>query len=199
MNPRVYQMAARAEAAELTGARILDAMLQSFAELPLDRIRLDDVASRAGVTTQTVIRRFGGKDQLMVAMVGRELETMMGLRELPPDAAAPEVFAALVDHYERYGDLILKFYSEAHLVDGLGEIAVAGHARHLLWCREAFDAHLTSLPEVAKTRRVAQLAAICDVSVWRVLRHDGGLGRDEIELALIEMADPLLAGHPRSP
>ena len=56
---RTYRMTARADAAERTGERITDAMLRRFAELPYDRIRLEDVAAVAEVTVQTVIRRFG--------------------------------------------------------------------------------------------------------------------------------------------
>ena len=58
---REYRMSARAELAELTGERIVDAMLGRLRGTPYERIRLDDVAADAGVTVQTVIRRFGGK------------------------------------------------------------------------------------------------------------------------------------------
>jgi AcrR family transcriptional regulator len=57
-------MSARAEAAEATGERILDAALELFGERPTDQIPLDEVASRAGVSVQTVIRRFGGKGRV---------------------------------------------------------------------------------------------------------------------------------------
>ena len=43
-----------------------------FAELPYDRIRLEDVAADAEVTVQTVIRRFGSKHGLLAATVERE-------------------------------------------------------------------------------------------------------------------------------
>jgi AcrR family transcriptional regulator len=53
-------MAVRATKAALTGARILDAGVEAFWDQPSDQLRLDDVARRAGVSVQRVIRRFGG-------------------------------------------------------------------------------------------------------------------------------------------
>ncbi|MBI5310173.1 MAG: TetR family transcriptional regulator [Actinobacteria bacterium] len=60
---RPYSMTQRAAAANATAERILDAAVETFMEsfdLPLR-----EVARRAGVTEQTVIRRFGGKQQLL--------------------------------------------------------------------------------------------------------------------------------------
>ena len=49
-------MVARAESAAATGERILDAAVEVFWELPREQITLDEVARRAGVAVQTVIR-----------------------------------------------------------------------------------------------------------------------------------------------
>lgn len=56
MKKREYRMSARADAAELTGQRIIDCMLDRLRTTPYERIRLEDVAADAGVTSQTVIR-----------------------------------------------------------------------------------------------------------------------------------------------
>src|SRR5260370_42666326 len=64
---RRYRMVARAEAAATTAERILDAAVEVFWELPTDQISLDEIARRAGVTVQTVIRRFGGREGLLAA------------------------------------------------------------------------------------------------------------------------------------
>src|SRR5215469_2827686 len=71
---RPYRMVARAESAAATGERILDAAVEVFWELPGDQLSLEEVARRAGVTVQTVIRRFGGRDGLLAAAGEREAE-----------------------------------------------------------------------------------------------------------------------------
>lgn len=186
-------MSARAEAAELTADRIVDAMLERFADAPYERIRLEDVASDAGVTVQTVIRRFGGKPGLMTTTVERELARIVAAREAAMHAGPAQTIRSLVAHYERYGALILKMYSEAPLVPGLPEVAARGREYHLDWCRRAFADHLDHVGDaVARRRRDAQVAAVCDATTWRVLRFDGGLDPAQTELALLELLEPLL-------
>ncbi len=192
MNGRVYTMTARAVSAEQTATRILDAMLARFAELPYDQIRLEDVARDAGITVQTVLRRFGSKAGVMRAAVHREMGRITAARESTP-ATPAEVVAELVEHYERYGSLILKVYEEARLVEGLPEAAAQGRAGHLAWCRRAFEAHLDPDADArTRTRRLAQVTAACDATTWRILRVDCGLGPDETGVALLEVITPLL-------
>ncbi|MGA1836517.1 TetR/AcrR family transcriptional regulator [Herbiconiux sp. 11R-BC] len=190
--PRGYRMSARADSAEHTRERIVDAMLERFATTPYERIRLDDVAADAGVAVQTVIRRFGGKGGLMITVVERELGRVALAREQVIAVTPADTVAALVGHYERYGDLILKTLSEAALVDGLAELAAQGRADHVEWCRRAFSGHIVATDDDVRARRLAQVVAVCDATTWRILRHDGGLTPAETERALLELLDPLL-------
>ncbi|GAA2227422.1 hypothetical protein GCM10009851_09560 [Herbiconiux moechotypicola] len=189
---RPYRMSARARSAEVTGERILDAMLARFAVAPFDAITLDEIANEAGVTVQTVIRRFGGKAGVLRAVVARELGRIAAAREGTMRDSAAQTLAALVDHYEHYGLLILKFYAEAPLVEGLPELAVQGRGFHVDWCRRVFDARIATDDPVLHRVRSAQVVAICDATTWRILRFDGGLDPAETERALGELLAPLL-------
>jgi len=193
MNQRKYRMSARADAAELTAERIADAMLERLKTTPYERIRLEDVASDAGVTSQTVIRRFGSKPILMTTTVERELGRIVTRREAAMHASRAQTIRALVDHYEDYGLLILKTYSEAPLVPGLPELAARGRTYHVDWCRRAFVQHLADgLDEATLGRRLAQIVAVCDATTWRILRADGELSTDATERAIAELLSPLL-------
>src|SRR5690242_5062374 len=61
---RTYTMTARAEAAEQTRVRIIRTAFELQAEKLTTEISLEDVAARAGVSVQTVLRRFGSKAAL---------------------------------------------------------------------------------------------------------------------------------------
>lgn len=186
-------MTARADSVEQTGERIVDAMLDRFATHPYDRIRLEDVATDAGVTVQTVIRRFGGKPGLMTATVERELGRIVAARSAAAAGEPADTIDALAAHYERYGSLILKVYAEAHLVPGLPELAAQGRRHHLAWCRQAFAADLDPGGDTAaRERRLAQLVAVCDATTWRILRQDMALDAEQTRLALAELVRPLL-------
>src|SRR5258708_39552662 len=74
-------MGRRAVAAAETADRILDAGEEIFWDRPTDQISLEEVARRAGVTVQTVIRRFGGKAGLFGAGAERGAERVRQQRE----------------------------------------------------------------------------------------------------------------------
>ena len=131
---RSYRMSARADAAEATGERILDSAVELFWERPTDQIPLDEVASRAGVSVQTVIRRFGSKDGLLAAAVEREAARVGAQRDLAPTGDVAGAVNVLVDHYEELGDRVLRLLAEEDRIPGLREIADRGREYHRQWC-----------------------------------------------------------------
>lgn len=192
MNTRPYRMRARADSVAETGERILDAALVHFAQDPVDRIRLEEIARSAGVTVPTIVRRFGGKAGVIVALVQRELALLAARRTAHADDPVEVVIGDLVEHYERYGVLILKVYAEAPLVEGLAEVAAQARSYHVAWCRETFARRIAGNPAV-HARRLAATIAVCDATTWRILRHDGGLDPDEVRAALRELLEPIVA------
>ena len=195
MKSRKYEMSARAVAAEHTADRVVDAMLARFTVLPYERIRIEDVAADAGVTGQTVLRRFSSKAGLLNATVERELGRIAAARRAAAGSTAARTVHDLVQHYEAYGALILKTYAEAPLVPGLPERAAQGRAFHVDWCREAFVLD-DALDAAERERRTAQIVALCDATTWRILRFDGGLDPEATERAIAELLLPLVEAGP---
>ena len=60
-----------------TESRILDATLEVAGLYGLSRLTLEDVAKEADVSRQTVYRYFGGRDQLISAVILREEEQLI--------------------------------------------------------------------------------------------------------------------------
>ena len=149
-------MTARADAAERTGERIVDAMLGRFSAVPYDQIRLEDVAADAEVTVQTVIRRFGSKHGLLAATVEREMTRLATDRSAALGATPKSTLHALVCYYEQHGLLILKLYSEAHQAPGVPELAAQARAYHVNWCREAFSDALLGVARHGNLRAAAR-------------------------------------------
>lgn len=191
--PRAYRMTARAEATERTGERIIDVMLRRYAVTAYDRIRLEDIATDADVTVQTVIRRFGSKHGLLAATVERELARLSAERAAAMGEEPQDTLRSLVRYYEHHGQLILKLYAEAHQAPGVPELAARGRRYHVSWCREAFAPALAAIEDRAtRKRRLAQVVAVCDATTWRILRFDGRLTAKQTGEALEEMLLPLL-------
>src|SRR5262245_13337006 len=96
---RSYVMTARAEATAATAPRILAAAVGRAEErTPLD-LPLADVATRAGVSVQTVLRHFGSRDALMDAALSFAVTQVESERAAPAGDVATAV-RVIVDHYE---------------------------------------------------------------------------------------------------
>jgi AcrR family transcriptional regulator len=185
-------MVVRAASAAATGERILDAAVELFWESPGEQASLDEVARRAGVTVQTVIRRFGGKEGLFAAAAEREAGRVQRQRDATPAGDVAGAVRELVEHYEKMGDRVLRLLAEEERVPQLREIADRGRAYHRDWCARVFAHALESREGVEGRRRLAQLVTVCDVYAWKLLRRDAGLSRRQTELALVELLEPLL-------
>jgi hypothetical protein len=67
-----------------------------------------------------------------------------------------------------------------------------GRLLHRAWCERILAPALAGLDGEARARRLAQLVAVTDVYTWKLLRRDAGLSREDVELALRELLDPLM-------
>jgi AcrR family transcriptional regulator len=184
-------MGARADAAAATATRILDAALDVFWEHPTDQISLEEVARRAAVTKQTVLRRFGSKSGLMAAAAEHSLARVSAERDdvTPGDSAG--AVRAIVAHYERLGDGVLRLLAEETREPALRPLADRGRDYHAAWCERAFAPSLDTLRAGARDRRLALLIAATDVYTWKLLRRDRGLSRRQTETALRELVEAL--------
>jgi len=189
---RRYRMTARAEAAAATGERILDAATEVFWQGLTPDISLDEVARRAGVSVQTVIRRFGGKDGLMAAAADREVDRIRRQRNAPDPGDVAGAVKVLVDHYEETGDRVLRMLAEEQRLPWLAPLVERGRELHRDWCEHMFGFALDGLAGVQRRRRLAQLIAVGDVYTWKLLRRDSGLSRKQTELALTELLNAIL-------
>lgn len=190
---RAYDSRKRATAAAETGRRILRATEDLFMEGTLGDVTLKAVADRAGVTVQTLIRRFGDRDGLINATAEAAAERVMGQRDAAPPGNVPAAVDNLLDHYETTGALSLKILSEEHVSLGMAGITETGRRLHREWCARVFAPFLTRevLPDgTDPNRRLAQFVALCDVYTWKLLRLDAGLSRDQVALSLLEMLEP---------
>jgi AcrR family transcriptional regulator len=189
---RPYRMTARAEAVEENGRRILDAARARFASEWFDQVTLDAIAADAGVTVQTVIRRFGSKDDLVRAIVQTLQPTVASQRGEAPVGDVPGAVTNLVDHYEEWGDEVMHLLRQEQRVPAFGELTTQGKRFHAEWVRGVFAPWLSQREGAARARLHAQLVALCDVYTWYLLRRQRGLSRRQTELALVELLEGLL-------
>ena len=189
---RPYRMQARARAAEATRKKILDAVEVAFAELFYDEITLSEIARRAHVSVQTVLRHFESKEGLFLASYLHTGEKMGADRGPLPIGDPDRIVADLVDHYERFGDRILWLLAQEEREQILIHLADAGRLYHLQWCRQAFAPALEGLRGKTHERRLAQFVTATDIYTWKLLRRDRGLSKPQTKLAMQELIEPLM-------
>lgn len=189
---RPYRMKARAKAAEATRKKIMNAVEVAFGELFYDEITLSEVAKRAGVSVQTVLRHFESKEGLFVASYLQTAEKMGADRGPLPSGDLGAIVGDLVEHYERFGDRILWLLAQEERETMLKHLADAGRIYHLQWCRQAFAPALGGLRGKTAERRLAQFVTATDIYVWKLLRRDRGLSEQQTKLAMRELIEPLM-------
>ena len=190
-------MSARAAAVEERGHRILAAARALFVEMPFEEITLQAIAARAGVTLQTVLRRFGSKPRLIAAAADEGMAEVEAQRGQAPVGNPSAAVRNLFDHYEEWGDVSLRLLAEEERFEQIGEITRRARALHAAWVERVFGPELARCREGARSVLRAQLIAICDVYLWKLLRRDRGLPRAEAERAVLGVIEALRAAGER--
>jgi len=190
---RPYRMVARAQQRERTRRRIVAAMKEAVMTTAYPAIRLADVASSASVSAQTVHQHFASKEALFLMAVGEIGQEILKSRRAVPDGDAAAVVGALVEEYERYGDVNWSLLLLEHESDAVAAALLEGRAGHRAWLEQRFRAELTQ--EGARATTVDALYAATDVGTWKLLRRDLGLSRDDARSAMEALVRGVLRDH----
>jgi AcrR family transcriptional regulator len=188
---RAYRMVARARATAATRERILDSTERLFFASASDHFSLEDVAEGAGTTVQTVLRHFRSKDFLLGASFDRAMEEVRRERMGAPVGDVRGAVENLVEHYEDRGDVVIRWLAEEDRNPFLREIVDRGREFHREWVAHTFAPQLESVRGAVRRRRLAQLVAVTDVYVWKLLRRDMQLDRQQTERAIADLIKAL--------
>lgn len=192
---RSYTMTARAEAVAETRRRILEATWSLAGEVLLPQISLESVATRAGVSVQTVLRQFGSRADLLAATQEHAAQVVAAERR-PTGTDRSEAIHLLVDHYERRGDAVLLLLAQEAVDPSVRRITESGRRLHRAWVREVFATWLADAG--AGADRLEDLLVVAtDIYVWKLLRRDQALSRTRTEEHIEHLVDAVLAAPAR--
>jgi len=182
-----YSMELRAAAAEATRERVLSAAADAFLEHWYDDVTIAAVAKRAGVSGQTVLNHFGGKEDLATAAFDHVSQAITLRRSVPEPGDVRGALEALGDDYEITGDAVIRMLALEEKVPTLAPLLARGRAGHRRWVEQMFGA-----PDL-----VAELVVATDAYTWKLLRRDQGLRRDETVAAMLRIVQALLERRTR--
>ncbi len=191
---RGYSMSNRSMAVARTREKILRATLELATEKLTVEIVLAEIAGRAGVTVQTILRHFGTRDRLFDSAV------TFASAEIVTERAAPvgdvtEAVRVIVDHYETRGDWVVALLGQEASNERIRGITVPGKQIHRTWVETVFGPQLFDRTETAGPVITDLLSVATDVYTWKLLRRDRGLSRDQTEQRMRQLVDAILASR----
>jgi len=170
---RRYSQRARARSTEATGQRIVDAFVARLMEQWYDEITLDRVAEDAGVTVQTVVRRFGGKKGLL-AKAWKHLGAQIITRRTAPPGDIDQLVDKLIEDYEITGDAVIRLLALEERHPAVEELLNFGRSEHRRWVSSGFVESPGKVDAISRRRAVDALVIATDVYTWKLLRRDMG-------------------------
>jgi AcrR family transcriptional regulator len=188
---RAYVMRARAESADGTRQRILDATVHELWHRRATEVRLEDIATRADVSVQTILRIFGSRAALIGAAWMPLRDRIVTGRETAVPGDVDGTIAALFDHYEDMGDFVIRNLADEATVPELGESLELGRRAHRASIEHQFAPQLAS-HETDRETLLDCLVVACDVYTWQLLRRDMGRSRPDAEARVRQMVVGIL-------
>lgn len=155
-------------------------------------ITLEDVAVRAQVSVQTVLRHFGSRDGLLDAAVQSAQHDVVDERRTPPGDVDAAVIT-IVDHYERRGDFLLRLLAQEFADERIRAVVEPGRQLHQEWVSNTFAPNLTGRAAGEREALVDLLAVATDVYTWQLLRRHRMLSRDAVVSRMRQLVDALLS------
>ncbi len=192
MAKRQYRNTVQAEVAALTRERIITSAFELEGSHLIDQITLEMVAERAQVTVQTILRHFGSKDGLVVAVGRLANDRAIAYRDGAVADDIPGAVNNLAVHYEAVGDRVIRLLAQEERYPQLQALLQEGRVKHREWVERVFATHLSQGSGDNQVRLLAQLIALCDVYTWKLLRRDGGLSEEQYRVALSELLNALV-------
>ena len=191
---RPYKQVARAKAQERTREALLDAAMEEFFEDRWQKTSLETLATKAGVTKQTLLRHFGSKDGLLLQAIVRSGSQIFDQRWSVQAGDIEGAVENLLDHYEAWGERALRIGAWLEGPVLLAKLSQMARQVHYDWVGYVFAPWLESLEEPARSRLRATLIALCDVHSWQLFSRDLGLERAEVHATLTGAIEAVLAG-----
>lgn len=202
MSPRKYEQRTRAEAAEDTRRRILEAVYERLREAPAQAVSVDGVATDAGVSRSTVYVIFGSRAGLFDAF-GEYLLVRAGFARLVEAVEHPDArehlragVRASVEFYAAERDVARAVYSMALLdPDAMAGVGHRFERRRLTGMKRSvrrLREQGVLRPELSLTEAVDILWVIASFDTFDLLYSGRNLSTAKVGDRLIEMAERAL-------
>jgi AcrR family transcriptional regulator len=199
VSTRKYEQRLRAEGAEETRRRILDALALRLSEAPSEPVNLELVARMAGVVRPTIYSVFGSRAGLFGAL-GADLFQRGGFEDMLRASAHPDALEGLrggihgvVRMFAAHRDVLRALYSmsqlDADAVGGAIQLMEEGRGRGALYRAHRLAEHKVLRPDVNVDEAADLLWVLTSFDSFDALHTGRGLSLDKVAERLATTAE----------
>ena len=134
---------------------------------------MDTVAADAGVTVQTVVRKYGSKAGIVKAAHEHFGKEVAARRAVAP-GEIDRAIEVLTADYESSGRIVSRLLDQEQKHPVLKPALNRGRRGHRDWLADVFAESLLSLSPTKQEARLDALVVATDVYVWKLVRLDMG-------------------------
>jgi len=193
---RTYNNAKRAEGASNSKSQIMAAVGKLWTTHSLTDITLDLVAKEAGVTTRTIMRKFGSKEKLFEESLAHDAASTSSDRNQATVGDIDSILNTLLANYEAMGDAALRtiyLEPEMEIARMIGE---EGRKQHREWCANMFAPFLPDQNNPQYEILLTAFIASTEIYLWKLLRKDMNKSKEETAEVFRRMLNGLVKNSP---
>jgi len=192
-----YDNSKRQTDAEKTKIKILRAFGDLWSDYSIKDITLEMVAIEAGLTTKTILRKFGSKDGLTnesLSYLATEIESE---RTSAKAGNVDDILKALLSNYEKIGEAAIRTINLESELKIARQIGAKGRQLHRDWCIRMFAPYLPGEQTADYEIQLTSFIAATEIYLWMLMRKDLKLSKEKTFSIFKNLIEGLIIKNPR--
>jgi AcrR family transcriptional regulator len=174
-----YDNSKRQVDAEKTKIKILNAFGDLWSEYSIRDITLEMVAKEAGLTTKTILRKFGSKEGLTNESLSYLAAKIESERTSTNAGQVDEILKALLSNYEKMGEAAIRTINLESELEIARQIGAKGRKLHRDWCMRMFASFLPDKQSDDYEIQLVSFIAATEIYLWKLMRKDLELSKEQ--------------------
>ena len=172
-----YNNKNRNKKAEENKIGIIKAVGRLWMQYPINEITLEMIAQDAGVTTRTILRKFGSKENLVAESLSYDPAGISAERDNVKVGDIDDLLRTLLSNYENMGEAAIRTIFLEPGFEIARKIGEQGRKQHRAWCIKVFAPYLPDRKSKEFEIQLNSFIAVTEIYLWKLLRKDQKLSK----------------------